>query len=205
MKDNDKIFFLFDNIKETIYKPYKYDEDSALYFDKENIYNKENLEKLNNIILNYRKEFKSYILKNSDYELGFDDKSMIIIDLLLSDFYKENFISELENELEIQKFISTWVGYLGSYLLYFIKKRTRRAPKILYPIYDSYFKFENEKVFPYFIAMKKLSFDENISIYEYVNDLISYINNEDFKVNVDYVDEVKRELRPHLVKWFLKN
>ncbi len=206
MEDNYNIHFLFDNIKETIYKPYEFDEDSSLLFDKENIYNKENLEKLNNLILDYRKEFKSFISDYSNYELKFDDKSVIVLDLLLSDFYKGNFINELENnELKIQKFISTWVGYLGSYLLFYIKKKTRISPKILYPIYDSYFNFNGEKIFPYFIAMKKLSVDIPLELYEYLNELIAFINDEDFKLNIDYIDEVKMELRPYLVKWFLKN
>lgn len=206
MQDSTNIHFLFDNIKEIIYKPYEFDEDSSLLFDKENIYSKENLEKLNNLILDYRKDFKLFINNYSNYKLEFNDESIIVLDLLLSDFYKGNFISELDNnELKIQKFISTWVGYLGSYLLFYLKKKTRIAPKILYPIYDSYFNFNGEKIFPYFIAMKKLSVDIELDFYEYLNELIAFINDEDFKINIDYIDEIKMKLRPYLVKWFLKN
>ena len=125
---------------------------------------------------------------------------------MFSDFYKENFINELEdNELKIQKFITTWVAYIGSYLLSYIKKKTRVAPKILYPIHDSYFDFNGEKVFPFFIAMKKISLDENINLYEYVSELVAYVTDEDFKISKEYIDEVKIELRPYLVQWFLKN
>jgi len=206
LREDSNVYFLFDNIKNTIYKPYEFDEDSSLLFNKENIYSKDNLEKLNELILNYRKEFKSFIEEYSNYSLEFDDKSVIILDLMLSDFYKGNFIIDLDNsELKIQKFISTWIGYLGSYLLYYLKKKTRVSPKIQYPVYDSYFDINGEKIFPYFIAMKKLSVDVSINFYEYLNELIAYINDEDFKVNNDYVDEIKVELRPFLVKWFLKN
>lgn len=205
MKDDNNFYFLYDKIKQTIYKPYQFDEDSSQLFSKENIYNKENLEKLNDLILSYRKDFKSFVKDYSNYELKFDDKSIIILDLLLSDFYKASFIDDLDDDLKIQKFISTWVGYLGSYIMSYIKKKTRITPKIEYPIYDSYFNFDGEKVFPYFIAMKKISVDMPINFYEYLNELVAFVVDEDFKINDDYVDEIKTELRPFLVKWFLKN
>ena len=204
--DDGNFYFLYDKIKMIVTKPYVGDEENLMLFSKENIYKKENLERLNDLILDYRHELKGFVKENSNYDLNFDERSIILIDLLFSDFYKENFINELNNnELEIQKFISTWVGYIGSYLLSYIKKKTRVAPKILYPIHDSYFIFNDEKIYPFFIAMKKISVDENINLYEYINELIAYVTDEDFKISPDYIDEVKIELRPYLVKWFLKN
>jgi len=206
LKEDNDLCFLYDNIKETVAKPYEYDEDSLLLFSKENIYKKENIEKLNELVLTDRKNFKEFVKESSNFDLNFDERSIIIIDLLFSDFYKGNFIDELDgDELKIQKFISIWVAYIGSYLLSYIKKKTRTSPKIVYPLHDSYFKFNGEKVYPFFIAMKKISIDENINLYEYVSELIAYVTDEDFKVNPDYIDEVKIELRPYLVKWFLKN
>ncbi len=206
MKNQENINFLYENIKETIYSPYKIDEDSELFFSPENIYNKENTKKLNDIILNYKKGLINFIQENSGYNLNFDDKSIIFLDLFLSDFYKMNFISNLKGDsLKIQQFITKWVGYLGSYLMFYIKKQLRTNPKIQYPIYDSYFYINKEKIFPYFIAMKKLSIDQSIAFYEYLNELFAYVKDEDFKLNKDYVDEIKAELKPNLLKWFIKN
>ncbi len=195
--ENIDYFFHFTTILDQVFKPIENKDISDTFLAKENIFARENYQKINDWISDYKVNFIDFIKKSSGYQLNFDEESLIVLDIFLSDDKIEEWINNLQSEYEIHKFLFEWVGYIGSFFLFYLKKHLRIPPKVEYPLHKTYFSVNGLKIEPFILAMKKISRDENFSIYEYISEILQ----EDFKADKDYIEDVKNRLKPFWVKW----
>jgi hypothetical protein len=203
-KEDKENSFLYDTLEKIIYLPFENDVDAEFYIDKENIYHKENREKLEEVVLKYRKDFTDFIKNRYNYELSLDTESLIVLDIFIPELYNSEFFDDIKEINLLKKNLQKWVNYLGSYFLYYIKKSSRLNPNITYPIYDSYFVKDNEKIYPYLIAMQKISTNLSFENYDFFGELTAFILDEDFKYDQDYIKEVKEKNRALILNSYIR-
>lgn len=196
-----KQYFYFSTILEEFFDPLEEEELAESFLSKKNIFAKENKELLNEWLQNYRTEFKNELKEHANYELDYSDRSLIMLDLLLSQSYIDRMIPTFESPYEIQRYFTKWVGYLGTYIMIYLKKKLHITPKIEYPLHTSSLQKNHQNIYPFILAIRKLSLDEHFSLYEYLGDIVADLSKEDYKIDYDYLDEQKIALRPYAVKW----
>lgn len=193
-------FIMFDGVL-NVFNSFEDEDESSSILDKDNIFAKENFEKVLEIISNYKNKFNQFIEKKSEYKMQFNEESLIAIDSMITSDWIFEEIKTIEGDKDINKFLFDIATGIGAFLLLYLKKKLRMPPKIEYPIHKSYFVKGNKTIRPFFIAMQKISIDKNITLYEYLGDLIASLNDDDFKADEDFIEEIKYQLRPFLVKW----
>ena len=203
---NDLVYlFLYENIKDMVYKPFEdIDEETEFLFSKENIHVKENRDKLNKIVKDYNMKFQEIFEENYNFKLNYDDESLIIMDVFMPTIYKSKFFNDIDSMDILKENIEKWVNLLGSFFLFYIKKTTKQNPKITYPIYKSYFVKDGERIYPYSIAMQKISTDLSFDNYDFFGEIKSFIRDEDFKYDVDLIKDVKDKYRGLILRSYIK-